>query len=705
MSSPGAQPDGYFPADAVNSDESGGIADYATATQEDYTAQLNAAALTPIAPLSNACSLLNGSPFAAGVVNMGADGDPENTNGVGGNLVTGTQSLMDMICSIATGSPTAGTTPETIVTGMNNTQVAAANSNMVNGLVDMGGSTAVPGSGVVGAGINGMQMLADFLCGPTYGLTARHLEIMQAMAIRAGEGTGVGPQDIMDRTQGLVDMAHGAITGQGTTGNSVAGTIDAAQAIAGPGQTAVSMYANLLGFRLPFNPVPSHLLAQVPVSHIGSDTPNLLIDGGFDTEQSVVDDTGKWVWDGTAGHLTVGSVKTVADSTLHELLSNLIPVTKDQTVSVSCWASWDGLAGVGYPIRLDIECYKGDLLVDTVTADMQDTADATSEWIQMAGEYDIPADDSVDTICVRIAVTEDASAGTVWFDDIEVSKTKSVIHDAASGGNTTIASFPILMDNLYNGMTGLQGEGADHAQVYAAVESQTGIIVANSAALAQIRGILSPGVMAADDFERDPDPGIGANWAVGYTISGVTGVGEGHWSQDGHNAAWTPVGNNTCYGLGRWTGPNQHSATDYQAIEVVLATAPQNGFLSPPSANEVCGRMSDDGLWLIRFHIDAAGWCAIERVANGVETILAQRSRAPVPQAGSTIALRCGAPGAPRYFQGLVSGVPVIDVTESGATSGFGAGYRGWGMGAFAGLNGGVQILPGFVNQWVAADQ
>lgn len=712
MSSPAAQPDGYFPGDAVNNPDGAGFESYAAATQADYTDQLNAAALTPIAPLSNACSLLNGSPFVSGVVNMGADATPGETNGTAGNMVMGTQTLADLICGVATGSPTAGTTPETIVTGLGNTQVAAANSPMTNGLITMGGPTAEPGSGVVGAGINGVQMFADFLCGTggTYGsvLTGRRQEIFRAMVAGAILGSGhASPQSIMETTQVFVDSSHNVITGAGTTGNSVAGTIDAAQGIVGPNQSVVSMYANLLGFRLPFGQVPQSILGQVPVSHIGSDTPNLLTNGGFDTEASVVDDTGFWVWDGDAGHVTTGSVKTTADGALHELLSNLIPVSKDQTLSVACWASWNGLAGSGFPIRLDIEAYKGTSLVDTITADMQDTAEATSGWIQMAGEWDIPDDDSVDNVCVRIAVTEDATAGDIWFDDIEATKTKSVIHDTTTGGNVVISSFPVLLDNLYNGMTGLAGTGASHNEVYAAVESQTGIIVSNAAALSQIRGMLSPGVAAADDFERDPAASLGANWAVGYTISGTTGVGEGYWSGDGHNAAWTKVGTNTCYGLARWTGPNQHSNTDYQAVEVVLSSPPTGGFLAQPAANEVIGRMSDDGLYLIRFHVDAAGWCAIQRVVNGTETILAQRSGVAVPQAGSTIALRCGAPGAPRYFQGLISGVPILEVTEGSPTSGFGVGYRGWGMGGFAGLpfGGGQQLPPGSVNQWVAADQ
>lgn len=185
------------------------------------------------------------------------------------------------------------------------------------------------------------------------------------------------------------------------------------------------------------------LLPLIPLSQIGEWFPNLLLNGGFDTDAAVADNP-DWLWDGTIGRTSpLGSVKAVMEGTAKYLHSNAIPVAKKQHLELEVFTRWQGLAASAgtNPIRLVVTSYlAGNPVSSTVVAQHQPSAADSSGWVELHGTYTVP-DTGVDEVRTTLLVTGDATAGTVWFDDADTWKTGKLPQDYVQDLVTQLEQF------------------------------------------------------------------------------------------------------------------------------------------------------------------------------------------------------------------------------------------------------------------------
>ena len=161
--------------------------------------------------------------------------------------------------------------------------------------------------------------------------------------------------------------------------------------------------------------------AQIPVANISVASPNLLSQGEFESLATIAPGNG-WTYDEDENHSGKGgSAKVTANGTLLQLFSNQeIKVGEGDKLTVSTWIKTSGYTGSGTPIELSLVPFVGTTQQSTVSIAVRTSS---TSWVQMsnASPYVIPA--GVTSVRVRLAVTASATAGTIWFDDIALTKT------------------------------------------------------------------------------------------------------------------------------------------------------------------------------------------------------------------------------------------------------------------------------------------
>lgn len=186
-----------------------------------------------------------------------------------------------------------------------------------------------------------------------------------------------------------------------------------------------------------FGPIRSHRISQVSVGAITSDRPNLL--ASWDIAEST---GGDWTFDAD-GFGPRGSVSAVADGDSIVLVSPfVVPVSPGQQLHLSWPVRWTGLAGAGTLVRLELITGTGTggsgggavlpvslpFVVGSgagsggggagaVTLDDSEGT-GTSGWVELAGDWTVPAD--VTGVRARLRISTAATAGTVWADGLPV---------------------------------------------------------------------------------------------------------------------------------------------------------------------------------------------------------------------------------------------------------------------------------------------
>ncbi|QAY02758.1 minor tail protein [Mycobacterium phage Shaobing] len=187
----------------------------------------------------------------------------------------------------------------------------------------------------------------------------------------------------------------------------------------GPPLAGMNQLAQWVGQHV-FGLIDPRRLAQIPLGSIVRDSPNLLPNGSFADAIAVDDPTAAWVRDTATYRSAPASVRTAADGTIRELLSvDAIPVQAGQKLDVSGYVRWASLTAGADAIALGLMTYGDDgeqrVLIDTVAA----PAGTQLTWQKLDGQYEVP--EGVTTVRVRLIVTQDATAGNVWFDDLAAS--------------------------------------------------------------------------------------------------------------------------------------------------------------------------------------------------------------------------------------------------------------------------------------------
>ncbi|QGH79288.1 minor tail protein [Gordonia phage Sukkupi] len=226
-------------------------------------------------------------------------------------------------------------------------------------------------------------------------------------------------------------------------------------------------------------------LPLIPFSHIGESYPNLLENGGFDGADSL-DGEDVWTWDAAEGRTTPGSARTYGDGTRKVLLSNLVEATPGQKFQLAGWVKWSGLTGGANALRVSAVAYNGDaVLVETPLVGQSDPP-SSNGWTQFSGTYEMPEGST--GIRVQVEVGATVTTGTIWWDDIKLSKYGSLPQRFISG----------LVDALGDLGAGIVAVVSQIGDFFDRVTGRVGATIADIQEwVIQLKTILSGGVVGS----------------------------------------------------------------------------------------------------------------------------------------------------------------------------------------------------------------
>lgn len=172
------------------------------------------------------------------------------------------------------------------------------------------------------------------------------------------------------------------------------------------------------------------VLASVSVSHISASSPNLMSQGNFNNENTVQPgDGGAWDGDTTATG-TGGSMKFTANGSMQQRFSTqVIKVNNGDRVDVTAKVKTSGFtAASGREMKLSIIPWK--LVANAMTAQPEvviatRTTASVGSWAPLSGATYVVANDII-RLTVRLSTTANPGA-TIWFDDVNVQKTGGML--------------------------------------------------------------------------------------------------------------------------------------------------------------------------------------------------------------------------------------------------------------------------------------
>ena len=210
---------------------------------------------------------------------------------------------------------------------------------------------------------------------------------------------------------------------------------------------ALSLLSNFFKLELGA-PITSDRLPLIPLSHIRNVQPNLLVDGSFDDERTLLGFP-DWDYDEADGKSRPGCAYTIADGVTHVLRSNVIEVGTDDTLDFEVQAKWIGLVMTGAtPIRINIASYKraavpGGLPTliggGPVTVAQGGAAGTSAGWVKLSVTNWAPPADA-DFILLELTVAANATGGAVKFDDAVARKTGTLPQNYVTGLTSALSA-------------------------------------------------------------------------------------------------------------------------------------------------------------------------------------------------------------------------------------------------------------------------
>lgn len=551
-----------------------------------------------------------------------------------------------------------------------------------------------------------------------------------------------GPQEFFSSLLALI------FDGGGIDLSSPQGLVDSILDLLGIGDgNILTLIAQLLGYPSPqtvdfgdlaawiaeqvFGFITPDRLPIIPVSHIGDTDVNLLSNPSF-ADIAINDPTGYWVVDTSVSQDDVGgSAKAVGAGVSQELLSiDLIGVARGQKIGLVAWVKMDAVvASKPDAIQLGVTTFStGDGSGNrNVTNVATISSYGTRGWQKITGTYTVP-ESGVVSLRVRIALTEDVTAGTVWFDNMWASK-QGLLPAPLVDGLTEffenvaetfaeiieklreflrIDEWQAFLDNLWLNLTGVRPDTSitadDAADQFALLMATT---AAQATTIAQIQASLNAppaGIVGGDDFER-PNGALGTGWKV-YTdnSNGTYEIrnGEAVWKREGILANYV-----RCI---RTDPKDAKTATSYQAVTRVTGTTLLQTIALAESADDIVfARVSDDhkaymaAWWDIG--IDGKGRLHLAyNLGSGGEREV-QVVPCPKPAAGVPLTLQCGDDITGPYSYRVIRGNTVlIEWDDPAKVTAPIVNNRGWGFGGRSVFGVLGQYAPSSVHSVTAAD-
>lgn len=287
-----------------------------------------------------------------------------------------------------------------------------------------------------------------------------------------------------------------------------------------------------------FGQISSALFGLIPASHIGQHTPNLLVNGSFDTAETL-SGGGVWSWDSSKDHTANngGSAKLAPHGVQRDLMSDLVAVADEQELSVSGYLSWADVtfAAGSQPFHMALTCYSDEYGRNVVAApDLAvETSNASSGgWRKLSGVYSVPA--GVNSVRLRLTVTAAANGGSVWWDDLSMTKTNNIpqalVHGLTSALDGARQFVQDLIDGILHALTGIPIIGGvieDVLQHLGILKDTANSAVSQAAGAAEDLNVLSnnlinsPGEVIGD-IPEEIVPGIGL--VIDNVVNGIGGL-------------------------------------------------------------------------------------------------------------------------------------------------------------------------------------
>lgn len=181
--------------------------------------------------------------------------------------------------------------------------------------------------------------------------------------------------------------------------------------------------------------LPPGLLGKIPVSNISNSSENLLSQGAFGTSSSIESSDG-WSWDGgqNAPGGTGGSARVVVSSAKNRYLysQQAIPVAPGDRLVLTAKVKTNGLVGTT-PISIALVPFAGTEAQTPIP--IGSPIGSSVNWTdigQAANTHYEVINSTWTTVIVRLGVSSAATAGTVFWDEISLTKVGGLLQDNVS---------------------------------------------------------------------------------------------------------------------------------------------------------------------------------------------------------------------------------------------------------------------------------
>ena len=444
------------------------------------------------------------------------------------------------------------------------------------------------------------------------------------------------------------------------------------------------------------------VLGVIPVSSIGVFNPNLLEQFGFE-DATVVDAADGWTWDETTNRFgsPAGAAKLTLAGTsgVRQLYYNQdIEVVAGDKLQVSGYIKTSGYNGNSTSIVVSLVPYIGTTAQTPIVIGARG---ASTSWVQIVGSassspvtlpWTVPtaelAANQITGVRVRLAVNADATAGSVWWDDISLTKQGLL-------GQSLVDRLFDAWRNLFNGLFGTALDPTSR--------TVDDVLTAADAARLSIAGLQSDvtqflarnannnlaGRSAVIDFSSYANAtSLGDGFTQVYTGSGggTLGVSAGQASWLGETLlesrnGWARYRSATGAPITAAT-----TATDYQKIGLAFSSIP-NTVLFSNGFNYIIGRSNAwtnfAGASFVYLKLGLTV-CELRYVINGVDALLQATPAGFRFRAGATYWLECGRSDmdAPRIYRALENGTQIFSKTDGSNLTQVGENFRFTGFGA-----------------------
>jgi len=451
-----------------------------------------------------------------------------------------------------------------------------------------------------------------------------------------------------------------------------------------------------------FSWVRPEWLPQVSLFSIGDSQPNLLAEPDFAEDVTV--DGGGYYWDGTDGRTAPGCAAVACDGEDHVLLSNLIPVSKDQTLNVGAYVYHAGVTGSDV-ISVELATFLDESPVSTsVIGAITPSGDSTDWSTSISGSFTVP--DGVNMVTLQLHVTSGATSGVVKFDDCWVKKEQKLkigfVDALQSALDNLLSNIQGIIDRIVNAFENL-GEFIDtNFSINKVLDTVFGLldgILTNSSLTAaqgaRIRALES----AANTITLDFNGASSSTPGPGFVVTS-TGGGSGAMGLNGKGAlVWKPSGAGNRTQIARYT--TSSLSTDSCVLNWVLASTPQS-YLFDDAYTYICARMNGVTDY-VRVRSGYNG-VRIQAVVSGSVTNIGDGWMGS-PKAGDEFEWHIGESGGTNLRHHVLkrNGVTILDFSET--TSLNGSSYRHVGCGMETGNRLVItQNIPAGLSVLVAAE-